>query len=226
MDREDWGSLAAFAVVAEERSFTRAAARLGVSPSALSHTIRRLEERLRIQLLARSTRSVSTTEAGERLLARLAPGDRGDLRRGGGSGASARPSLRARPDHRLPKRRSNGGNAHPAPLHADLSRDRRRSPRRSCSDQHRRAAVRRRHSPRRVSREGRGRHTRDGISSDGRRRIAAVLRVASGPVSALRPQQAPLHQLQAADRGNDLQVGIRAASPQDGGGCGRAARPR
>ena len=73
MDREDWGSLAAFAIVAEERSFTRAAARLGVSPSALSHTIRRLEERLRIQLLARSTRSVSTTEAGERLLARLAP---------------------------------------------------------------------------------------------------------------------------------------------------------
>lgn len=73
MDREDWGSLAAFAVVAEERSFTRASARLGVSPSALSHTMRRLEERLRIQLLARSTRSVSTTEAGERLLARLGP---------------------------------------------------------------------------------------------------------------------------------------------------------
>src|ERR1700751_4866642 len=73
MDRENWGSLAAFAIVAEERSFTRAAARLGVSPSALSHTMRRLEERLRIQLLARSTRSVSTTEAGERLLARLGP---------------------------------------------------------------------------------------------------------------------------------------------------------
>jgi DNA-binding transcriptional LysR family regulator len=73
INREDWGSLAAFAVVAEERSFTRAAARLGVSPSALSHTMRRLEERLHIQLLARSTRSVSTTEAGERLLARLRP---------------------------------------------------------------------------------------------------------------------------------------------------------
>ena len=73
MDREDWGSLAAFAVVAEERSFTRAAARLGVSPSALSHTMRRLEERLKLRLLARSTRSVSTTDAGERLLARLGP---------------------------------------------------------------------------------------------------------------------------------------------------------
>jgi len=73
MDRENWGSLAAFTVVAEERSFTRAAARLGVSASALSHTMRRLEDRLRIQLLARSTRNVSTTEAGERLLGRLRP---------------------------------------------------------------------------------------------------------------------------------------------------------
>lgn len=73
MDREDWGSLAAFALVAEERSFTRAAARLGVSPSALSHTMRRLEERVGVQLLARSTRSVSTTQAGERLLARINP---------------------------------------------------------------------------------------------------------------------------------------------------------
>ena len=73
MEREDWGSLAAFAVVAEERSFTRASVRLGVSPSALSHTMRRLEQRLGMQLLARSTRSVSTTQAGERLLARLNP---------------------------------------------------------------------------------------------------------------------------------------------------------
>jgi len=73
MDREDWGSLAAFALVAEWRSFTRAAARLGVSPSALSHTMRRLEERVGVQLLARSTRKVSTTQAGERLLARINP---------------------------------------------------------------------------------------------------------------------------------------------------------
>jgi DNA-binding transcriptional LysR family regulator len=73
MDREDLSGLAAFSVVAEERSFTRAAARLGVSASALSHTMRRLEEKLGVQLLARSTRSVSTTQAGERLLARLDP---------------------------------------------------------------------------------------------------------------------------------------------------------
>ncbi len=73
MDRDNLGTLSAFAVVAQERSFTRAAARLGVSPSALSHAIRRLEEKLGMQLLARSTRSVSTTQAGERLLARVAP---------------------------------------------------------------------------------------------------------------------------------------------------------
>jgi len=73
MDREDWASLAAFAIVAQERSFTRGAARLGVSPSALSHSMRRLEARLRVQLLARSTRSVSTTQAGEQLLTRLGP---------------------------------------------------------------------------------------------------------------------------------------------------------
>lgn len=65
--------LNAFVVVAEERSFTRAAARLGVSQSALSQTIRGLEERLGLRLLNRSTRSVSPTEAGERLLARVQP---------------------------------------------------------------------------------------------------------------------------------------------------------
>jgi DNA-binding transcriptional LysR family regulator len=73
MDRENLGTLSAFAVVAQERSFTRAAARLGVSPSALSHAMRRLEEKLGVQLLARSTRSVSMTQAGERLLARVGP---------------------------------------------------------------------------------------------------------------------------------------------------------
>src|SRR6266404_3803671 len=65
--------LPAFLAVARERSFTRAAARLGVSQSALSHTIRGLEERLRIRLLTRTTRSVSPTQAGERLLQTVGP---------------------------------------------------------------------------------------------------------------------------------------------------------
>ena len=59
--------------VAQERSFTRAAARLGVSPSALSQTIRHLEERVGLRLLTRTTRSVAPTEAGERLLRTVAP---------------------------------------------------------------------------------------------------------------------------------------------------------
>lgn len=71
--RNDLPDLAVFAAVAEERSFTRAAVRLGVSQSALSHTIRALEKRLGLQLLARTTRSVSPTPAGNSLLRDLAP---------------------------------------------------------------------------------------------------------------------------------------------------------
>jgi DNA-binding transcriptional LysR family regulator len=71
--RNDLGELSAFTIVAEERSFTRAAARLGVSQSALSHSMRGLERRLGLQLLARTTRSVSPTAAGTALLQDLAP---------------------------------------------------------------------------------------------------------------------------------------------------------
>nr|WP_202032885.1 LysR family transcriptional regulator [Rhizobium lusitanum] len=70
---ENFNDLAAFASVAKERSFTRAAAKMGVSPSALSQTVRNLEERLGLRLLTRTTRSVASTEAGERLLQTIAP---------------------------------------------------------------------------------------------------------------------------------------------------------
>jgi DNA-binding transcriptional LysR family regulator len=73
MQRTDMGGLAMFIAVAEERSFTKAAARLGVSQSALSHSIRRLEQRLDLRLLTRTTRSVGLTEAGERLMETVAP---------------------------------------------------------------------------------------------------------------------------------------------------------
>lgn len=73
MAAENFNNLAAFVMVAQARSFTRAAALLGVSPSALSQTIKGLEERLGLRLLTRSTRSVSPTEAGARLLDTLAP---------------------------------------------------------------------------------------------------------------------------------------------------------
>lgn len=73
MPRENYNDLQAFLAVARERSFTRAAAKLGVSPSALSHAMRGLEERLGLRLLTRTTRSVSPTEAGESLLHSLSP---------------------------------------------------------------------------------------------------------------------------------------------------------
>jgi DNA-binding transcriptional LysR family regulator len=73
MVRDELSVLAAFLTVAQERSFTRAAKRLGVSPSALSHAIKGLEEEIGIRLLARTTRSVAPTDAGEQLIARLDP---------------------------------------------------------------------------------------------------------------------------------------------------------
>src|SRR5215204_1789489 len=73
MARPNVNDLLAFLAVARERSFTRAAAQLGVSQSALSHTIRGLEERLGLRLLTRTTRSVAPTEAGERLLKTVGP---------------------------------------------------------------------------------------------------------------------------------------------------------
>lgn len=73
MARENFNDLQAFVIVAREGSFTRAAAQLGVSQSALSHTIRALEARLGLRLLTRTTRSVATTEAGERLFTTLSP---------------------------------------------------------------------------------------------------------------------------------------------------------
>src|ERR1700751_4929029 len=73
MERGDLASLTAFVAVADQLSFRRAAARLGVTPSALSHAMRQLEERLGMRLLNRTTRSVSVTDAGLRLLERLRP---------------------------------------------------------------------------------------------------------------------------------------------------------
>ncbi|HEY0149776.1 MAG TPA: LysR family transcriptional regulator [Allosphingosinicella sp.] len=73
MNRDEMSDLTAFLAVAEERSFTKAAVRLGLSQSALSQIVRRLEERLGLRLLTRTTRSVAPTEAGERLLQTLAP---------------------------------------------------------------------------------------------------------------------------------------------------------
>ncbi len=73
MERGRLDDLLAFVAVGRDRSFTKAAAKMGVSQSALSHTVRALEERLGVRLLTRTTRSVSPTEAGERLLQAIGP---------------------------------------------------------------------------------------------------------------------------------------------------------
>ncbi|KFZ38564.1 LysR family transcriptional regulator [Shewanella mangrovi] len=73
MARENYNELIAFIAVARECSFTKAAAHLGITQSALSHTVKALEKRLGIRLLTRTTRNVSLTEAGERLLTRISP---------------------------------------------------------------------------------------------------------------------------------------------------------
>lgn len=73
MPRDHINEITAFLTVARERSFTRAAAELGVTPSALSHTVKALEGRLGLRLLSRTTRNVATTDAGERLMQRLGP---------------------------------------------------------------------------------------------------------------------------------------------------------
>ena len=73
MQREDMKDLLWFMEVAKERSFTKAAATLGTSQSTLSYTIKQLEARLGVRLLTRTTRSVATTEAGERLFLSIAP---------------------------------------------------------------------------------------------------------------------------------------------------------
>ena len=98
MRRDNLNDLLAFIAVARERSFTRAAAKLGVSQSALSYTIRALEERLGLRLLTRTTRSVAPTEAGERL---LAGSDRGSTRSKASFGAqrAARQAGRHRAHH-------------------------------------------------------------------------------------------------------------------------------
>ena len=73
MARTDFNHLTWFQAVAQERSFTKAAAKLGVAQSTLSHTIKQLEARMGLRLLTRTTRNVAPTVAGERLLATLTP---------------------------------------------------------------------------------------------------------------------------------------------------------
>jgi DNA-binding transcriptional LysR family regulator len=99
MQRGHLDDFLAFLAEAREQSFTRAAAKLGVSQSALSHTMRELEERLGMRLLTRTTRRVAPAEAGERLVQTLGPGSRRSrpsLRRWANSATSPRATFASR----------------------------------------------------------------------------------------------------------------------------------
>ena len=102
MASEQFNDLLWFLAVAEERSFTRAAAKLGIAQSTLSHTIKRLEARMGIRLLTRTTRNVAPTEAGERLQPVARPAHRRDRGRDRRPDGLARQACRPGADHRSP----------------------------------------------------------------------------------------------------------------------------
>ena len=175
MPRENLNDLLAFLAVARERSFTRAAAQLGVSQSALSQTIRTLEARLGLRLLTRTTRSVAPTEAGERLLQTVGPHFDGIE-----AGLAALTALREKPagslritsvEHAAETILARPGEA-PAGLPGYQGRDHHRL----WSDRHRGRALRCRRAPGRAGGEGHDRRAhRAGLPHGGLRR-AVLLR--------------------------------------------------
>ena len=174
----------------EERSFTRAAAKLGVSQSALSHTIRELEARLGVRLLTRTTRSVAPTEAGERLLHTLGP--RFDEIE---AELAALSELRDKPagtiritatEHAADTVLWPEAGEAPAALSRHQGRDRRRL----RPDRHRRRALRRRRAARRAGGEGHDRRAHRAGHAHGGGRRAVLFREAAGAEDAAGPDRA------------------------------------
>ncbi len=176
MRRADLADLTAFVAVADNLSFRAAASHIGVTPSALSHTMRQLEERLAVRLLNRTTRSVSLTDAGLRLLDRARPAVEQISR--------ALDDLKGEQGHPFGRLRLYvthlAGAAVIAPVWArfftDLSRRPARSPRRRGAGRHRREGVRCRHRSKRLGGRGHDRRSGDGTDESGRGRRAGILR--------------------------------------------------
>jgi DNA-binding transcriptional LysR family regulator len=215
MRREDLGDLAAFLAVADARSFTRAAAQLGTSQSALSHTLRRLEARLGLRLLVRTTRSVAPTEAGERLIETLRPAlNEIDHR------ITALAELRDRPSGTI--RITSGEHAAHTILWPVLSKLLPRYPEirvEIATDQSLTDIVagrlRRRGAARRT---GGGRHDRGADRTrhaDGGGRFALLLCARASPAeNAARPDWPHLHQPAPADPRRPLCLGVREGRPR------------
>ena len=189
MRREELADLSAFVVVAEERSFTRAAAKLGTSQSALSLTVRGLEERLGVRLLTRTTRSVAPTEAGERLVRTLGPVRR-DRRRAGRPQRASGEARRHHPHHGRRARGRSDPLACPGDAPAALPRYQGGADHRLWPDRHRRGALRRRRSSRRAGGEGHDRRAHRSGLPQGRRWRAFVFRKRTRPK---KPQDLTAH---------------------------------
>ena len=187
MAAESLHDLVAFLAVARERSFTRAAAKLGVSQSALSQTIRGLEERLGLRLLTRTTRSVAPTEAGERLLADRRAAVRRDRRRTGRAERAAREAGRHDPHHRRRARGRVDPLAGAGEVPAGLSGHQGRDHHRLRPDRHRRRALRRRRAPRRAGGQGHDRRAHRAGHAHGGRRRALLFRQTAAAADAAGP---------------------------------------
>ena len=214
MQRGHLDDLLAFVAVARERSFTKAAAKLGVSQSALSHTIRELEARLGVRLLTRTTRSVSPTEAGERLLQHVGPRFE-EIE----AELAAVSELRDKPagtiritatEHAADTILCAEACAAPAAVPRHQGRDHHRL----RPDRHRRRALRRRRAQRRAGGQGhdRGAH-RAGHAHGGRRR-AGLLPQAPGAEDAAGPDRPQLHQPAPADPWRAVCLGVREGRPR------------
>ena len=214
MQREELVDLNAFATVAEEENFTRAAAKLGTSQSALSHTVRRLETRLGVRLLTRTTRRVAPTEAGERLLAGLRPGARQHRR----AQLAALSELREKPAGTIRITTSeHAANSVLWPvlekllpdypdIHVELVDQLR-------PDRHRRRTVRRRRPARQVGRQGHGRGADRARPADGGGRRARYFAARPKPRT---PQELADHQcinLRQPHRRRPLRVGAGEGRP-------------
>ena len=176
MTRGDLNDLAAFLAVARERSFTRAAAKLGVSQSALSHTIRGLEARLGVRLLTRTHAQRRADRGGRTSAPDGGPTVRGDRCRARRAERVAREARRHHPDHGRRARGRSDPLARPGEAPAGLPGHQGGGRHRLRPDRHRRRALRRRRPPRRAGGEGHDRRAHRAGHAHGRRRRAFLLR--------------------------------------------------
>ena len=174
MQRANLNDLLAFVAVGRERSFTKAAAKLGVSQSALSHTIRELEARLGVRLLTRTTRSVSPTRGGRAPAPEPGPAVRGDRGRACGRNRASGEASRYDSDHGHGVCRRHHPAAEAFEAAARVSGHQRRDHHRLRPDRHRRATLRRRRAQRRAGCEGHDRRAHRAGYAHGRGRRSVV----------------------------------------------------